>query len=300
MRTMADTDRPDIREWDPRWLNRRGNHMTIITPELAAELLERNTNNRTPRPRKIEQFIRDMRNDRWDPDASDIKFARDGTLLDGQNRLMACIEAGVPFATLVRTGLDPQTQSKVDTGTARTTADALRMAQVPYAGAMASAVALRMRYMERVLNFDRKRGFEARPMVPTHDEVLEYLGQHPQMEKFAPKAEQLRNIIPAIQNSVLTAALGWFAEESEADADSFVDRLYHGEFGGPGDPIMALVAYAARVRGGTRRTGSQGAKGRTAQEANLMALIKVWNALRTGEPIKLLSVKREELLEVPL
>lgn len=292
---------PEIEPWDWSWLDKRGNYMTLITPELATKLLERNTHNRTPRSKKIEQFARDMKRGHWDPDASDLKFDREGRLLDGQNRLMACEQSGTAFATLVRTGLFPETQSKVDTGTARTAADALKMAGIQYGPALASAVALRMRHSDRILNHDRKRGFEARPFVPTHDEILGYLSDHPTMEQMAGRAEHLsKSIIPAIPRSVTIACLGWFAEVSEPDTIKFYEAIREGHWGGPGDPLMSLIAYAARIRGGVRKGGSPGARGRTAQEETLMAMVKVWNAWRQRQPIQLLSVKREERLEVPV
>lgn len=295
------TERKDIKPFDWKMLERRGNHMVVITPEIADQLLSINTRNRTPRRQKIEQFKREMLNGRWDPDASDIKISRQPHfVVDGQNRLMAAVEAQVPFPTLLRTGQDPETQNKVDTGTARTTADALKMAGVSYGPALAAACVLRMRFEERIADFGSKRGMDAKATVaPTHDEVLEFLGRHPQMEKMATRAHGIVDrVIPSIQRSVLMAALGWFAEVNEADAVAFQEALLEGAWGGPGDPLMALIAYAAR-NAGPRKSGAPGSRGRVAQEENLMALIKVWNAWREGEPIKLLSIRRSELIEVP-
>jgi hypothetical protein len=292
-------DRKDIKPFDWRWLDRRGNYLTIVTPELTEQLLERNTNNRRPRPLKIAQFARDMENDRWDPDASDLKFAADGTLLDGQNRLLACLRAQKPFATLVRTGLAKETQRHVDTGTARTASDALKMAGITYGAALASAVTLRIRFEDRLANHQGKRGMDAKGLQPTHDEVIDYLGEHPQMEKWAGRGDSLSTrVMPSIQRSVVMAGLSWFAEVDEADTVAFCDSLFEGEFGGPGDPRMALISYAAR-NSGPRKQGSPGSRGRVAQEENLMALIKVWNAWREGEPIKLLSIRRSEAIEPP-
>lgn len=96
------------------------------------------------------------------------------------------------------------------------------------------------------------------------------------------------------------ASLGWFGEVDEAAAVRFYEAIRDGKWGGPGDPLMALIAYAARVRGGVRKGGSPGHKGRTAQEEHLMAMIKVWNSWRQGKPLHLLSIKHEERLEVPV
>jgi hypothetical protein len=43
----------EVQKYDPEMLVRRGNYLVIITPEIAAELLERNKNNRKPKRRAI-------------------------------------------------------------------------------------------------------------------------------------------------------------------------------------------------------------------------------------------------------
>lgn len=58
----------------------------LVTPELAAEWLNHNTRNREKRPKRIAAYARDMAAGRWRRSGEAIKFAPDGTLLDGQNR----------------------------------------------------------------------------------------------------------------------------------------------------------------------------------------------------------------------
>lgn len=292
----------DIEPFDPEWLVRRGVYFTEIDPELAAELLKRNHENRNPKPRKIEQFVREMQRGAWDIDVSDIKFGRNGDLVDGQNRLLACIEAKVPFPTMIRTCVNPGAKAKVDTGSARTAADALKMEGISGGSpsAVAAAVNLRSRFIERITEHDGKRGFDYKSITYTHGEVIEYLRAHPAVTTWASRAENLSSkVVPAIPRSVCIAALSMFAEVDEANTVRFYDALVHGSWGGPGDPLMALIGYAARIRGG-RVSGSPGARGRVQQEENLMALIKTWNAWRTGEHIKLLSIRQNERLELPL
>lgn len=289
----------DIQEWDPQWLTTRGNYLTVITPKLAAELLEFNINNRNPRPRKIIQFGRDMLAKRWDSGASDIKISSAPyELIDGQNRLMAAVESDVSFPTLVRTGLSRETKNKVDSGTARTNADVLRMINVsgPHTS-IAAAVNLQIRYLERIEFFDGTHGGELTRMVLTHDEMLEYLAQHPMMLKYANVADALRkNVMPAIPTSSILAFLGWAAEIDEELAASFADRLQTGDYS-KGDPLQALVGYAAIAA--RQLTGSRGARVRAAQENHLLALCKTWNWIRLGRSIDRLRIGRNDRLEVP-
>lgn len=308
MTMTTKTRDPEVQEWDEEWLVRRGNYTTVITPELAEQLLERNTNNRPKKERAISQYARDMQAGKWDPDASDVKFARTGELIDGQNRLLACMRAGVPFPTLVRTGLSIKAKAHVDTGVKRTAADMLRMNGV--AGqptTVGAAVTLWSRYEDRVKNWGGRRltnrsggGSGSWVLMLTHEEILDFLMEHPTVEMFANHAEAVRRqVMPAFAPSAILTFLAMAGEKAEDEAYQFVDRLISGEFGGIGDPMMALVQYAAVIRGNTG-TGSPGHRGRVAQESQVQAMSRVWNATRRGEKIDgRLHIKITDRLVMP-
>lgn len=303
----ADTE---LQPFDRELLARRGNYLVLITPDDAEFLLSLNTNNRRPNRAKIAQYARDMAAGRWDADASDIKVSAQipatGSyeLVDGQNRNLAALEAGVPYPTLLRTGVHLAAKGKVDTGKARIGSDVLKIMRgiVGPAAGVSAAVALRHRYSERVEKFDRVRGMDWKATTLTHDELLAWLDAHPTIERFAALGQSMyQRVTPVIQVSVWIAGLSWFAESDEAATREFAERLIFGEFGGPGDPLQALISYAARMRSQiTPGAGLGGVRGRIAQEENLMALIKAWNAHRTSAEIRRLSVRRDERLPVPV
>src|SRR4051794_26652549 len=89
-------------------IHRPGVYVVTITPDQAKELLVRNTNNRRQKDRAIAEYARAMRTGAWQVTNQGLGFDKKGTLADGQNRLLACIEADTPFTTLVATGLDPE------------------------------------------------------------------------------------------------------------------------------------------------------------------------------------------------
>ena len=100
-----------------------------VTPAIAREWLTHNIDNRSPREASIESYAQDMLAGRWQLTGESIKFAEDGRLLDGQNRLMAVIKSGIPIETVVVRGLDPRSQIAMDGGIARTSGDALGFAR---------------------------------------------------------------------------------------------------------------------------------------------------------------------------
>ena len=89
--------------------------MAVITPEQASEWLEQNTHNRKLRTHQVAAMVRDIQAGNWKWNGDSIKFAKDGTLLDGQHRLHAIVESGQPIEMLVIEGLDKDTQATMDT-----------------------------------------------------------------------------------------------------------------------------------------------------------------------------------------
>lgn len=99
--------------------------ITTVTPNQAERWLSSNTSNRRIDTARVDMLARDMMRGKWKFNGDAIRFAKDGTLLDGQHRLTACVMADKPFQTLVIRGLDAETQKTMDLGKARTLGDVL-------------------------------------------------------------------------------------------------------------------------------------------------------------------------------
>lgn len=66
-----------------------------ISPEQAKKWLEKNDNNRNINYAKVKKMAKDMKEGHWDTTHQGIAIASDGTLVDGQHRLLAIVESGV-------------------------------------------------------------------------------------------------------------------------------------------------------------------------------------------------------------
>lgn len=73
----------------------------LITPEKAKEMLEKNIN-RKLNMNRVNQYVDDMKSDRWKLNGVPIIITDDGYLKDGQHRLNALIKADVsiPFVVI--------------------------------------------------------------------------------------------------------------------------------------------------------------------------------------------------------
>lgn len=283
----------EVKPWNPEWLVRRGNYYTLITPDLAADLLERNRNNRKSKRRAIASYARDMLAGEWHPDASDLKFSRDGDLLDGQNRLMACIEAGVPFPTLVRTGLDQSARDHMDQGVRRTAGDTFLMRGLADPNNTAAAIHMRERYERTVREYGGRQTMNPRRVPMTHAEVTDYLDAHPSVQAMVRLGTIMQREGPGVPRSVYIAALSMFAETSEKLAREFAEKFISGESTGTGDPLLALSRYLARAKSPTElRT-----KSRNRNQQHLAAFVRAWNAWVQSERLERLNIKDTDLFE---
>ena len=71
-----------------------------VTPEMARAWLDDNGANRTIRRAAVQTYKADMLAGRWRGDDSTLRLNPRGTLINGQHRLIAFLESGLPFIWL--------------------------------------------------------------------------------------------------------------------------------------------------------------------------------------------------------
>jgi len=94
--------------------------MTYITVEMAIAFLETNVINRPLTPARVKELADVMRLDLYMTTHQGIAFDVNGILIDGQHRLSAIIESGLPQWIFVFTGLHPNCRLAIDNGKVRT------------------------------------------------------------------------------------------------------------------------------------------------------------------------------------
>ena len=75
--------------------------LETITPVDAEKILEKNKRNRTVSKALVKKYTKMMLEGEWYKTHQSIAIDKDGILVDGQHRLMACVESGIPFQTIV-------------------------------------------------------------------------------------------------------------------------------------------------------------------------------------------------------
>lgn len=190
-----------------------------VTPEIALQWLEANDKNRPVRKSRVAVYAREMREGRWKLNGEAIKWSRDGRLLDGQHRLFACIEAGVPFETDVRFGLDDEVFTTLDRAGKRTAGDNLALLGEANAELLAAAI-------KKLIQMQRGLLFQNGPAAHvSNDEIVKALDQHQMIRLSVPYARKVGRLAPPS----LTAFLHFlFAQTDRTLANWFMDALGSG------------------------------------------------------------------------
>ncbi len=118
-----------------------------ITPEMAAELLQKNQNNRPMKWHIVKEMSNKMKAHEWVFTNQGIGFNVDGILSDGQHRLAAIIDSGVPQKFNVTYNLPQEAFDHIDTGGTRSASDLLsrRLPQVKDKKTLCSGAGMMLR-----------------------------------------------------------------------------------------------------------------------------------------------------------
>lgn len=97
-------------------LNKRETpEVTMLTPELACQLLEANTNNRPLNHQHVERIANQIIQGKWKYNGDTIKIANNNAILDGQHRLWAVVEAKQAIETIIVRDIDEDAFATIDT-----------------------------------------------------------------------------------------------------------------------------------------------------------------------------------------
>jgi len=96
-----------------------------LTPSQCKNFLERNSHNREVRPATVRLYSKQMKNSEWEINGEPIIIADNGDVMDGQHRMLACIDADIPFTTLVVRNINRSMFHTIDTGKVRNGSDVL-------------------------------------------------------------------------------------------------------------------------------------------------------------------------------
>jgi hypothetical protein len=257
----------------------------LLTPQLATELLSRNTANRHLTMRHVLRIASDITAGRYVENPQPLAVAADGTLYDGQHRCAAVVKAGVPVPVWIAYDCEPPVRHVID-------------------------VDIRPRQLRDILDMQGVRNYAVVPSLARFGLMYDkYPGivwgtgsswlSQPEVAAYADTfMSQLQEVVPvhsAVYRDKSTilppsaVAVAAFVitrdthQESETVAD-FLDGLLSGAGLSAGDPRLAL-----------RRLNAKAAAPHWRTQMAIGAVIKGWNSYARDDAMQLARFRKSEL-----
>jgi hypothetical protein len=265
---------------------RQHTYAVRVTPALARSWLLLNQGNRKPSRAKILRFAAAMRAGKWQLNGETIKLSLSGRLLDGQSRLQAVIEAGVPAVLELRAGLPDAVQESMDVGELRKSAHMLEMMGEKYPTILSPALKLLARW-EQSATFGGAKGNRGRG----ENKILENMDLAPLLARHAglkasvgwcvSTGHKIVALLPSGEAAAMHYLLGC---ASAAKRDAFFSQLATGLGYAETSPT-----YHLRERLAADRLE----KVRMTPPQRLGLIVKAWNAHFAGQKLGMLVFRTE-------
>lgn len=253
-----------------------------VTPEIAAEWLRKSgTKNRNLKRGVVAGLARAMRGGEWRVNGETIIKDDAGNILDGHHRLSACVEAGVPFETLIVFGAPADALATIDTGRARTAADTLTFAGEVNADTLSAAARLTWLAHEGCLEFGSRSGGE---LGLTREALVAFVRAHPGLRESASRASTRYKLFPHLPRSVWGFLDYYLPELSAGRARAFLSALESGAGLESGDPRHVLRE---------RLILNAASKAKLPLVQVLALTAKAWNLYLAGRTVKFLRWRTE-------
>jgi len=250
-----------------------------ITPAQAERYLERNDNNRTMRPIHVAKLADDISSGRWHVNGSSIVFNGDGTLLDGQHRLAAIVQAGVPIDMVVVRGVSKAAMPTIDANISRKASDVAKLRGYSNVSQLIGTARLLVSAKTGVVREGEK--------ISTGG-LMDFLRKHPHLEDSVAASFKNSKTVPVASVAAwhyIAFYIGGFHDEVNA-AMKVLDT------GIPHYPSDAIHVFRERYL--KDRHIMQGHM--TKRLAGFWTLVNAWNDFRSRQPRSLCRIQNSEVL----
>jgi len=250
----------------------------MVTPELAKQLLEKNNHNRPISEKRVNYYARQIEGGDWKLNGESIIVAKDGSLLDGQHRLLAIIEAGVPIQALIVRNVDREAFATIDGGSVRTIADIYSIEGEEHPKTLAAAA----RYLDNLIAGRGAKSDRGR-LAPEHARRI--IRDHPGLRSSVWFVTLIRPRFRGVSESLLVALHYLFAQKNVIGADSFIEQVIRGTSLRETNPAYLFRQFILN-----------GQQDRRKLPLTLIAtkLIKAWNEWGAGRSLTQLRVNGTE------
>jgi len=257
-----------------------------VTPLLAEQWLARGGINRRVQTFRVKHFAEQMRRGEWRQTYEPIKLDAQGRVRDGQHRLRALIEAGVPVQFLVVTDVTEDAFIVMDSGRPRSLSDVFHMQDVESPRVIAAAVRILVLWGRRSERGIPSAGGSA---IVSKPEAVEFLRiNRKTLEPWVADARRITLAGVRGGDGFWTAMLFIFSQLSAEDTLRFAEYLDAGADMPKGHPILMLREQLRMLEGA-----------RASINPTAALAIKAWNAWRKKQPLTRLIYRANDKFPEP-
>lgn len=242
-----------------------------VTPEIASEMLEWNTRNRAVTKNTVDEYARHMKQGTFSYTRVPIIFSSE-RLIDGQHRLLACLQSGASFLVDIAFGAPDEAFKDIDRGKKRTAGDIFSIYGIPNYSLASASIRWVMRHKLNGM-FDFPSGKR-----PTPEELYRFYLEHADIQDYMQTGRRMSKA--KLASPTLMIALHYIlAKKNKQQADEFFERVLSGVgFTSETDPAYKLREKLLDDRSGHDRLNDL---------AVGAYVVQAWNAMRTGRRIGL-------------
>lgn len=249
-----------------------------ITPDVAKQLLEKNTCNRSVNEDNLNSIIADMKKGNFHLTGESIKIAKDGTLLDGQHRLMALVKAGITIKIPVVRGLENDAFKWMDIGRKRQASDVLQIEGYKNATRIAAM-------SKFIINFKRNKFFTVAGSQNrsshriTNNDISEFCLKHSETlyESYPYGFNKFNKLLPGVTLASMHFILRGI---DEGMADDFCHKISNGHDIASDSPIYLLRQML---------TADLRSRKKSPAIYRLAIICKAWNIYRSKKKVQILK-----------
>jgi len=246
-----------------------------ITPKKALAWLKLNTANRPMSQANVKKYAELMRAGKWELNGETIKFNCTDTLIDGQTRLTACVEAQVPFESYVVRGLPEKAFDTIDRGKMRNTSDVLARRGEKHYTILAAAGSLLTQW--------ELTGKMARSYAARLDQIVDCIEANPDIRNAVHEARNMHTGSKmCMPSGVASFLLFLFSKNNEVKAKEFMSKVLLGE-----NLLKSMPEFKLR----TRLLDNMTAIAKLRSHVIVALAIKAWNSSISKKPMTTLGWK---------
>ena len=250
--------------------------IVTVTPEMAVQILERNELNRPLNDQHVHRIARQITEGKWKFNGDTIKISSDHSVVDGQHRLWAIIEAKQAVDTIIVTGIERDAFATIDTlRKPRSGSDVIALAgTLKYRNMVAAALGWLIRYQRGVL-----QTYNQPQNKVENSDIEAAFKEHPGIVRAVERCMPLRGLAnPGIVAFAYYVAL----DRNGLLAEKLVDTLIDPAGVSINDPLFRLRSYFTSDH-----------HKRKEAVMSIALMFKALNAARAGRKVSALSWKNQ-------